>query len=132
MRITGKALNGGYAKGEAVVLDVPFSFIGDMNPYTGELTMIGHPLFGTSLKNKVLVIPTGKGGTIAPYIAYYAQKNGNAPVALLCNKADFLTLESALTINIPVMEDFSADITTQINTGSQVEVNAGQGYIEIN
>ena len=118
MKISGRALNGGYAEGAAVVLDVPFSFIGDMNPSTGELTMPGHPLMGTSLKNKILVMPTGRGGTIAPYIAYSAQKNGNAPSAILCNKADFLTLESALTIDIPVMEGFSTDITKQITNGS--------------
>jgi Uncharacterized conserved protein len=129
--LSGKTLNGGYAKAEAVVVDVPFSFIGDMNPDTGELTMTGHPLFGTVLRNKVLVIPTGRGGTIAPYIAYHAHKKGNAPAALLCNKADFLTLEAALTIDIPVMESFSADITRQIANGSIVEVNAEKGYITI-
>jgi predicted aconitase with swiveling domain len=130
-RITGKSLNRGCVKGQAVVFEVPFSFIGDFDPNTGKVTMNGHPLFGTVLKDKILVIPTGKGGTIAPYIAYYAQKNGVAPIAILCNKADSITLECALTIDIPIMEGFSDDITRRVTTGSEIEVNGDEGFIEI-
>ena len=32
--------------GEALVLDVPFSFIGDFDPDTGKITILNHPLFG--------------------------------------------------------------------------------------
>jgi predicted aconitase with swiveling domain len=131
MKLVGKSLNKGHVKGEAVVFEVPFSFIGDLNPDNGKVTMTGHPLFGTSLKDKILVFPTGRGGTIAPYIAYYAQKNHVAPRAILCNQADSITLECALTIDIPIMDNFSGDITRQVTTGGMIEVNGDEGFIEL-
>ncbi len=46
MKIKGRVINGGNASGEALVLDVPFSFIGDFDPDTGKITILNHPLFG--------------------------------------------------------------------------------------
>lgn len=131
MRINGKVLNGGNIKGQVVVFEVPFSFIGDFNPDSGTVTMSGHPLFGNSLKDKILVIPSSRGGTIAPYIAYYAKKNNVSPAAILCNIADTITLECALTIDIPIMDKFTEDITKVLSTGDQVEINTDRGYIEV-
>jgi len=120
--IMGKALNKGYARGEAVVFQVPFSFIGDMSPKTGEVTMVGHPNFGIPLKNKILVVTTGRGGTIAPYILYEAMKNQVAPAAILCDKADMLTLECALTVNIPILDGQGNAFTSLIQTGDMIEI----------
>lgn len=131
MRINGKVLNSGKVKGKALVFEVPFSFIGDLSPDSGAVTMSGHPLFGNSVKDKILVIPTSRGGTIAPYIAYYAKKNKVAPAAILCNIADTITLECALTIDIPIMDSFTEDITKALSTGDEVEVNTDKGYIEV-
>ena len=76
MKIKGRIINGGEAIGKAFVLDIPFSFIGDFDLQTGTLAVENHPLFGKSLAGRILVCPTGKGGTIAPFIAYQAKKNG--------------------------------------------------------
>jgi hypothetical protein len=40
MKMKGRVINGGNASGEALVLDVPFSFIGDFDPETGKITII--------------------------------------------------------------------------------------------
>ena len=79
MKMKGRIVNGGNAAGQAVVLDVPFSFIGDFDPNSGKITVRNHAMFGESIARKILVYPTGKGGTIAPFIAYEAMKKGNAP-----------------------------------------------------
>ena len=123
MKIKGRVINGGNATGEALVLDVPFSFIGDFDPDTGKLTILGHPLFGKSLANKILVCPTGKGGTIAPFIAYRAWKNGNAPLAILCEKVEPILCESALVINIPILDSFDANPVEKIMSGQHVSIN---------
>jgi len=123
MKIKGRVINGGNATGEALVLDVPFSFIGDFDPDTGKLTILGHPLFGKSLANKILVCPTGKGGTIAPFIAYRAWKNGNAPLAILCEKVEPILCESALVINIPILDSFAANPVEKIMSGQHVSIN---------
>jgi phosphomecalonate degydratase small subunit len=122
MKMKGRVINGGSASGEALVLDVPFSFIGDFDPDTGKITILNHPLFGKSLANKILVCPTGKGGTIAPFIAYQAKKKGNAPAAILCKKVEPILCESALAINIPILDSLSKDPVEHIKTGQFISI----------
>jgi len=122
MKMKGRVINGGNASGEALVLDVPFSFIGDFDPETGNITILNHPLFGKSLANKILVCPTGKGGTIAPFIAYQAKKKGNAPAAILCRKVEPILCESALAIDIPILDSLSEDPVERIKTGQFITI----------
>lgn len=130
MRLKGRTLNAGTAAGKAMVFHTPFSFIGDMDPRTGAVTMVGNPLFGESLAGRVLVMETGRGGTIAPYMLYEAHKNGVAPVAILCDHADMLTLECALTIDIPVLDSFAGGITNAVESGDGVTISR-DGTLEI-
>jgi uncharacterized protein len=123
MKLKGRVINSGQVQAEALVLDVPFSFIGDFDPDTGEITIEGHPLSGRSLANKILVCPSGKGGTIAPFIAYRAKQQGVSPVGILCRKADPLLCESALAINIPILDSFDKDPVACIKTGMSVTIN---------
>ncbi len=122
-KLKARVLNPGYAKGQAIVFKTPFSFIGDMSPQSGEVTMARHENFGKSLKDKVLIFDTGRGGTIAPYILYRASKNGVAPCAIVCNKTDMLTLECALTVDIPIVDGFEDNITEIVHNGDMIEIN---------
>jgi predicted aconitase with swiveling domain len=126
MKMKGRIINGGNASGEALVLDVPFSFIGDFDPETGNITILNHPLFGKSLANKILVCPTGKGGTIAPFIAYQAKKKGNAPAAILCKKVEPILCESALAIDIPILDSLSEDPIQLIKTGQFISIESDE------
>ncbi len=128
--IRGRPLCAGAAEAETLVFDVPFSFIGDVNTKDGTITMADHPLKGSNLKGKVLVMTTGHGGTIAPFMAYEAMKNHCAPVAILCNQADSITVECGLVMGIPVIDSFGEDITRLIRTGERVTVNGAAGTVE--
>jgi predicted aconitase with swiveling domain len=130
MKMKGRVINGGNASGEALVLDVPFSFIGDFDPDTGNITILNHPLFGKSIANKILVCPTGKGGTIAPFIAYQAKKKGNVPAAILCEKVEPILCESALVIDIPLLDSFDKSPVKTIRTGQVISVDNGEVTIE--
>jgi len=129
--LKGRVLCGASAEGEALVFKVPFSFIGDVNPNSGEITMANHPLKGMNLKGKVLVTTTGHGGTIAPFMAYQAKKSNCNPVAIICNHADSLTLECAIVMGIPIIDGFDVDITEAVKTGGKVLVNGKEGIVEI-
>ncbi len=128
--LKGRVINGGQVKGEAVVLNIPFSFIGDFDASTGILTK-GHPMEGTSVAGKILVCPTGKGGTIAPYIAYVAKTRKLAPLAILCQSAEPILALSAITIDIPMLDNFDLDIVSEIKTGDKLEVDGEQGTVTI-
>jgi len=130
MNMKGRIINGGNVSGQAVVLDVPFSFIGDFDPTTGKITILNHPLFGESIAGKILVCPTGKGGTIAPFVAYEAMKKGNAPAAILCREADPILCESALAIDIPILDSLGEDFFKLITTGQSVSIENGEVSLE--
>lgn len=128
--IKGRVINSGTAEGEAFVLKDPFSFIGDFDPDTGVLTQDNSPLYGKELANKILVCPTGKGGTIAPFIAFNAKQNGKAPLAILCNKVEPLIAESAITINIPILDSFDQEPVHCISNGQKIKI-AEDGMVEV-
>ena len=122
MKLKGRVINGGNAKGEAFVLDIPFSFIGDFDPETGKLCIQGHPLSGKTIAGKILVCPTGKGGTIAPFVAYQAWQKGNAPIGIICERAEPIICESAITINIPILDNLNENPVEIIRTGQLVSI----------
>lgn len=122
MKLRGRVVNGGNVQGIAVVLDIPFSFIGDFDPSTGTLVLAGHPLNGESIAGKILVCPGGKGGTIAPFVAYQASTSGNAPKAIICEKADPILCESAIVINIPLLDRFEKSPISAIRSGQSVRI----------
>jgi predicted aconitase with swiveling domain len=122
LTLQGRVVNAGTVEGEAFVLDVPFSFIGDFDVDSGALTINGHPLFGESIAGKVLVCPTGKGGTIAPFIAFRAQQRGTAPSAILCQRADPVLCECAFTIGIPLLDTFEQNPVDNIPNGVQLTI----------
>lgn len=120
--IKGRVINEGEVSGEAVVCKEPFSFIGDFDPDTGKLTIKDNLLNDKIIAGKVLVCPSGKGGTISPFVAYDASQKGNAPIAILCTKGEPIIAESAITINIPIIDDFNKDPVKYIKNGQNVEI----------
>jgi predicted aconitase with swiveling domain len=131
MKTKGRIINGGNVAGQAVVLDVPFSFIGDFDPDTGKIMIPKHPMIGESIAGKILICPTGKGGTIAPFVAYEAKEKGNAPVAILCQEADPILCESALAINIPILDSLGEAFFRFIETGQAVSIENGEVSVEV-
>ena len=130
MKLEGRAINPQQVSGEALVLEVPFSFIGDFDPKSGRLTMAGHPLAGQSLAGKVLVFPLGRGGTVGPLMAYEAKANGQAPAAILCDQIDPLTCECALIMGIPILDLFSVSPARLIKTGDLVAIDGDQVAVQ--
>lgn len=129
MNLKGRIISEGEAQGSAVVLESAFSWIGDFDAATGTLLVKG-PLHGQSLAGKVLVCPTGKGGTIAPFIAYQAKQAGKAPAAILCDTADPILVESALVIGIPLLDRVTPSPVKSIRTGQTVRIAGGQVTID--
>ena len=131
MELRGRTVNSGDVESEAVVLDSPFNFTSDFDPRTGALCIKGHPLDGTTIGNKILIIPGAKGAVTAAITIYHAKKMGNAPAAILCRKADPITVECAMVIDIPMLDAFEKDLLEVIRTGDHVRVLGEKGLITI-
>lgn len=131
MELKGREINRGTVEGKAIVVETPFSFTGDFDIATGTLAIKDHPLFGQKIANSILVIPLGKGAVNAPIALYNAHKTGNAPVGIICRKADPLTVECAMTVDIPIMDSFDKDPIEEINSGDHIEMRTEEGVVVI-
>jgi predicted aconitase with swiveling domain len=129
MELRGRTINKGNIEGEAIVLENPFSLTGDFDPDSGTLIIKDHPLFGQKIANKILVVPTGKGAVNAAIVLYKAQKKGNAPIGILCRKADPVTVECAITVDIPMIDSFDRDPVTEIKTGNKLKILGEEGIV---
>jgi predicted aconitase with swiveling domain len=131
MILKGRAINKGNAEGEAVVFKSPFSFTGDFDVNTGTLIRKDHPSMGEKIAQKILVFPMGKGAVNAAITLYKAHKQGNAPSGIICRKADPLTLECAITIDIPIMDSFDKDPVREIKNGDTVKMYGESGEVHV-
>ena len=123
-----KILGGRVVEGEVMVQNENFSFFGDVNRDNGVINVGTNA--GESLKDKILVFPQSKGSTLAPYIAADCKRNGVAPKAILCQKADGVVAMVAILADIPTMDQFDENIVEVVKTGDRVRVDPDKGFIE--
>lgn len=120
----------GKADGEAIVSTEPISFLGGVDPKTGKVIEVNHPLEGKSIAGKILIFPRGKGSTVGSYVMYQLKKNGVAPAAIINEEAEIIVAVGAIISNIPMVDKPQGDISL-IRDGQRVAVNADEGVIEV-
>ncbi len=121
----------GRAEGEALVTTQPISFLGSVDPKTGNVIEKGHELAGKSMKGKVLVFPGGKGSTVGSYVIYQLKKNGTAPCAMINIRTEPIVAVGAIISNIPLVDQMEENPVAAIKTGDKVLVDATVGSVEI-
>ncbi|USH00351.1 DUF126 domain-containing protein [Thermococcus argininiproducens] len=126
MRLKGRKIFGGKAKGIALVSKKPLSFLGGVDPKTGIIKDVESDIRGESVKNRILVFPRGKGSTVGSYVIYQLKKNGVAPRAIIVEEAETIVATGAIIAEIPMVDKI--DIS-KIKTGQFVEVDADKGEI---
>lgn len=118
-------------EGEALVSSEPLHFQFDMDRKTGKVIHKGHPLEGTSIAGKVLVLSAAKGGIAnLPAIPSLAS-TGNGPKALIFYRTKPDIVQGALAAGIPIMDRFKDDPTTIIRTGDPVRMDLKRGVVEV-
>ena len=117
-----KILVNGKAEGTVLKSRDPINFLGTVDKKTGKITDKDHDLFEKSIKNKVLVFPSGVGSSVGAYTIYSIKSNNSAPTAMICQKADLTVATGCALANIPLVvvpsEEFSL-----FKTGQKVSIN---------
>jgi uncharacterized protein len=126
-----RIISKGMVKGQALVSKDSISFLGGVDPDTGEVVDSKHQLNGKIIKNKILVIPGGKGSTVGSYVIFQMAKNGTAPKAIVCLKAEPIIATGAIMAGIPMLDQPEEKIMDLISTGMEIEVDADKGEIKI-
>lgn len=130
MILEGKVVRAGNASGEALVTEEPISFLGGVDPETGEVVESGHQLEGECVKDRVLVFPNGKGSTVGSYVIYQLASNGLAPAAMINRKTETIVAAGAILADIPLVHELDEDPVGTIDTGDQVSVRNGKVRVE--
>jgi predicted aconitase with swiveling domain len=131
MILKGKKVSEGKAEGEAIVSQIPFSFLGDLEITSGRVMVKGHDLEGQSLKGKIFVFPTGKGSTVGPLVGYRAKLRGNAPIGMICTEAETVIAMVAIMNDIPMVHKLDKNPVKMIKTGDYVKLDATAGTAEV-
>ncbi len=122
MMIKGRAINPGNAEGVALVSQKPISFLGDVNKENGVVINHESDIYGESLKDRVLVVPLGRGSTVGAWIIYALKKRGLAPAAILMEKSDLIIASGCIISDIPLVDSFEIPPHKIIKTGNKVKV----------
>ena len=134
LEINGKGLesqNSWSIEGEALVTDVPITFLGFVNRITGEIEEEGHPINGESMKNKILIFPKGSGSTVAPYVLLGLFYNGNGPKAIINTNLDQQTIPACSILGVPYAHSFETNPCLAINTGDKIRLKLEQGNVKL-
>jgi hypothetical protein len=129
--VRGRKISGGKAEGLALVSHEPISFFGGVNPDTGVVTERGHELEGTTVKDRVLVFPHGKGSTVGSYTLYRLKKNGAAPRAIINVECEPIVAVGAIISDIPPVDKLERNPLTFMKDGVRVQVDADTGTVKV-
>lgn len=110
-------------EGEALVMKEGFSPRYDLNRTTGTITRAGHSCEGLSVKAKVLVIPTTKGGVAGGWAFYDLLEKGIAPKALVFGKLNPVMVQGAVLAGMPITEGWDEGALADLQTGDRVRVD---------
>jgi len=128
--VHGRKISGGTAEGLALVSHEPISFFGGVNPDSGVVTEKGHELQGTTVKDRILIFPNGKGSTVGSYTMYRMKKNGVAPAAIINVECEPIVAVGAIISDIPAVDKLEKNPLTTFQTGMKLKVDADQASVE--
>jgi len=98
-----KVLVSGKVQGIVLKSEKPINFLGTVDKKTGIISDENHDLYEKSLKDSILVFPSGVGSSVGAYTIYSIKSNGTAPLAMICTKADLTVATGCALANIPVV-----------------------------
>ena len=107
-----KILVPGKVQGIVLKSKKPINFLGTVDKKTGIISDKNHDLFEKSIKDTILVFPSGVGSSVGAYTIYSIKSNNTAPLAMICQKADLTVATGCALTNIPLIiisdEEFSS------------------------
>lgn len=107
-----KILVKGKTQGIILKSNDPINFLGTVDKKTGIISDKNHELFEKSIKDSILVFPSGIGSSVGAYTIYSIKSNNSAPLAMICQKADLTVATGCALANIPLVlindEEFSS------------------------
>lgn len=123
--------HGRCVRGHALVSREGFSPRYDLDRTTGVISKIGHALEGHSVRDKIMIIPTAKGGVAAGWAFADIAEKGFALKALVFGKLNPVMVQGAVFAGMTITEGWFPDALEAIRTGDLIEVDPEHRVIRI-
>ena len=117
-----KILVKGKAEGIVLKSNMPINFLGTVDKKTGIISDKNHELFEKSIKDSILVFPSGVGSSVGAYTIYSIKSNEAAPLAMICQKADLTVATGCALANIPLVT-VNNDEFTSFENGQKISLD---------
>ncbi|MFB5606717.1 MAG: aconitase X swivel domain-containing protein [Candidatus Nitrosomaritimum yanchengensis] len=114
-----KILVKGKTQGKILKSENPINFLGSVDKKTSVISDAHHDLFKKSLKNSILVFPSGVGSSVGAYTIYSIKSNNSAPLAMVCKKVDLTVATGCALANIPLITVTDKEFSS-LKTGMEV------------
>jgi predicted aconitase with swiveling domain len=124
----GRSISRGVASGKALVLGSNLSFLGGVDPTTGRVKDRETGAFNRTVRNRVLVFPSGKGSTVGSYVITGLRANGKAPAAIINQETETIVATGAILAKIPLVDRVDVQC---IETGDKVLVDGDSGVVTV-
>lgn len=133
IKLRGRPAYPGKTGGEAIVCPTSIQGWAGVSDVTGLIIEEGHPEKGKSIKDKILVLPYGKGSTGWSGHFNSAAVAGFSPAGWLFSTIDARCGVAAAALEIPAIADFppEVDIFSLIQTGDWIEMDGSTGEVTI-
>jgi predicted aconitase with swiveling domain len=126
-----RRISKGKVIGPVILSKEPLSFLGGVDPTTGRVIDQDHELYQENLKDKILVIPSGKGSTVGSYVIFQMAKNKTAPRGIVAMEAEPIIATGAIMAGVPMVDHPEIDVLDLLESGDLVELDADCEIIKI-
>jgi predicted aconitase with swiveling domain len=118
-------------RGSALVANDGFSARYDLDRTRGVFSRPQHKLAGESYAGRILVLDTAKGGVATAWMLYEMASRGVVPLALVFNSVNPIMAQGAALADLPMLAGFDCDITAELKTGEEIEIDPGARLLRI-
>jgi len=129
--ISVERAHGPLTEGSVLVMREGFSPRYDLDRISGIISRVGHSAEGESIQNKILVIPTVKGGVAGGWAFYDLMYKNISPKALVLGKINPVMVQGGVLAGLAVTQGWSEDLIAILKNGDQVRINPEKKQIEI-
>lgn len=123
--------SGSTVEGEALVSREGFSPRYDLDRWTGEISRPGHSIEGENIADKILIVPSAKGGIAAGWAFHDLKSKGIAPKAIIFGVTNPVVVQGAVFAGITITEGWSRNLLELTRAGDAVRVDLESKRIEI-
>lgn len=114
---------GPVVEARALVMREGFSPRYDLDRWTGVISRIGHSAEGENIRDRILVIPTTKGGVAGGWAFHDLLHKDIAPKALVFGKLNPVMVQGAVLARMPVTEGWDQDLLALVRTGDVIRID---------